>query len=206
MSDYKHTQGICRVCNSAFVYCACGSLHTLPRPDESSYFEDWYSSQRPNGDCAQVQSAWLISLDKASFDEDLAAWEYVNESVREPDHHDEAPPKSGDCLGSGKAPEGSGDWHGPFTIPVSTLEEEWSRIEEGRREMSSGQKDWAEREEAQYHSEHMKRLEALGYSKIASLVEELSQDFRNFEERLPALPRSGWSRLDGINSKIKQLS
>lgn len=71
--------------------------------------------------------------------------------------------------------------------------------------MSSGQAAWAEEREAERHQAHCGRLEALGSGKIASIVDDLSDELRRFELDLAALSRSGWSRLDRIKELLARL-
>lgn len=71
--------------------------------------------------------------------------------------------------------------------------------------MSCGQKAWAEELEEQAHEAHRQRLEAIGYSKLVTKIDDLSAQFSRLEVMLPAMSRSGWNLVDQIKNTLKDM-
>ncbi len=71
--------------------------------------------------------------------------------------------------------------------------------------MSCGQKAWEEEREEQAHEEHRRRLEAIGYSKLVTKVDELSSQFSRLEVMLPTMSRCRWDLVDQVKNTLKDL-
>ena len=71
--------------------------------------------------------------------------------------------------------------------------------------MSSGQKAWEDEKEADARQAHIARLQALGYSRIADLIDDISFSLQSFESSNPSLPRASWRRIDAIKEKVGML-
>lgn len=71
--------------------------------------------------------------------------------------------------------------------------------------MSSGQKAWHDEQVEAAHEAHKNRLEILGFYAIANVVDEITNQLRNFEADNPSLPRASWARLDEIKRLLGDL-
>lgn len=71
--------------------------------------------------------------------------------------------------------------------------------------MSSGQAAWDDERDEVAHREHTERLRALGPDKILTIVDKIHEHLQYLEAASPALPRSGWYRLDEMRKELSKL-
>jgi predicted ATP-dependent Lon-type protease len=71
--------------------------------------------------------------------------------------------------------------------------------------MSDGKKAAYEEAANEVFNLRCKKLEELGYEKIVSFIDEISNEVRFLEKDLGVLPRSGWMTIDRIKDLLKKV-